>query len=156
MERIKEYRVSAIGYLYSRVDVFNESVDVLLDTSLRVISGLPDKPESHDEYNGLLGKKPVIEQRKQCLKLLLQRLNNSAAENKVDELIDKAVRVLNSLPSKPKNVNPYERLFSLPENQYVDECKTSNKGIELIHSFESYRAKTYKDPGSRNGLPITG
>ena len=31
----------------------------------------------------------------------------------------------------------------------------SKKGISLIHSFESCILKAYKDPGSKDGLPIT-
>ena len=31
----------------------------------------------------------------------------------------------------------------------------SAKAIDLIHSFESLRLNSYRDPGSRNGLPIT-
>lgn len=33
--------------------------------------------------------------------------------------------------------------------------RTSQKGIDLIHSFESLKLSTYKDPGP-TGLPITG
>lgn len=33
--------------------------------------------------------------------------------------------------------------------------KVSDAGIALIHSFESLKLTSYKDPGSRNGLPIT-
>lgn len=31
----------------------------------------------------------------------------------------------------------------------------SKAAIDLIHSFESFKANAYKDPGSVNGLPIT-
>jgi lysozyme len=31
----------------------------------------------------------------------------------------------------------------------------SQKGIDLITEFEGFSAKAYKDPGSKNGLPIT-
>ena len=31
----------------------------------------------------------------------------------------------------------------------------SRKAIDLIHSFETLKLTAYKDPGSRNGLPIT-
>lgn len=31
----------------------------------------------------------------------------------------------------------------------------SAKAIDLIHSFESLKLNSYRDPGSRNGLPIT-
>jgi lysozyme len=33
--------------------------------------------------------------------------------------------------------------------------KISAKGIALIHEFETLKLTSYKDPGSRNGLPIT-
>lgn len=33
--------------------------------------------------------------------------------------------------------------------------KVSQRGIDLIHSFESLKLTSYRDPGSRDGLPIT-
>lgn len=33
--------------------------------------------------------------------------------------------------------------------------KTSQAGIDLIHSFESLRLKAYPDPGSKDGKPVT-
>lgn len=33
--------------------------------------------------------------------------------------------------------------------------KTSKAGIDLIHSFESLRLKSYPDPGSKDGKPVT-
>lgn len=33
--------------------------------------------------------------------------------------------------------------------------KTSQAGIDLIHSFESLRLKAYPDPGSKDGNPVT-
>lgn len=33
--------------------------------------------------------------------------------------------------------------------------EVSQAGVDLIHSFESFQAKAYKDPGSKDGLPIT-
>jgi len=33
--------------------------------------------------------------------------------------------------------------------------KTSQTGIDLIHSFETLRLKAYPDPGSKDGEPIT-
>lgn len=33
--------------------------------------------------------------------------------------------------------------------------RVSQRGIDLIHSFEQLRLTAYRDPGSRNGLPIT-
>lgn len=43
-----------------------------------------------------------------------------------------------------------ERLLTGQKTQTVSQA-----AIDLIHSFESFRANAYKDPGSKNGLPIT-
>lgn len=37
----------------------------------------------------------------------------------------------------------------------VAGMKASQRGIDLIHSFETLKLTSYKDPGSKNGLPIT-
>lgn len=37
----------------------------------------------------------------------------------------------------------------------LGHMQTSQKGIDLIHSFESLRLTSYKDPGSKDGKPIT-
>ena len=166
MNNIEEYRSMALEYLGTRVRYFNEETDDCLDTALRQVSNLPMRPEGHDQYNGILGHKPVVEQRLLCIKLLRQRLRNKTLRQ-ADLSVDKAVRVLNNLPSRPNGNDPYSGLFKLdnppkqtaPSSQgkvKATTLKVSNKGIDLIHSFESYRATTYKDPGSASGLPITG
>lgn len=33
--------------------------------------------------------------------------------------------------------------------------RVSQRGVDLIHSFETLKLTSYKDPGSKNGLPIT-
>lgn len=43
-----------------------------------------------------------------------------------------------------------DRLLTGQKNQTVSQA-----AIDLIHSFESFRSNAYKDPGSKNGLPIT-
>lgn len=43
----------------------------------------------------------------------------------------------------------YAEVVATPERH------TSPEGEALIHSFESCRLQAYKDPGSKNGLPIT-
>lgn len=44
-------------------------------------------------------------------------------------------------------------MFGLPREG--GPVRTSPAGIALIHSFESFQPKAYRDPGSRDGLPIT-
>lgn len=45
--------------------------------------------------------------------------------------------------------------FGLPREGSPPAMKVSQEGIDLIHSFESFQPNAYRDPGSRNGLPIT-
>lgn len=162
MKHLNIYRDVCITYLLSREEYFNEDTDYYIDLALRQVSGLPMKPEGHDEYNGLVGMKPVDEQRVQCLRLIKQRLVQKDVQT-ADLSLDKAVRKLNNLPSRPAGNEPYSGLFNInkevkPVNEFApaSQFKTSKVGLDLIHSFESYRECTYKDPGSRNGLPITG
>lgn len=46
-----------------------------------------------------------------------------------------------------------ERLLTRQDT--AQELKPSQAAIDLIHSFESFKPNAYKDPGSKNGLPIT-
>jgi len=46
-------------------------------------------------------------------------------------------------------------LPSAPAAPSAGHRRISAKGKELIHSFESFKPNAYKDPGSKNGLPIT-
>ena len=170
------YRQTALKYLNSKVEYFNIEVDYQLDFALRSVSNLPIKPEEADNYSGILGVKSIVEQRYLCLKLLKQRLIHSN-EQAADLSIDKAIRLLNNLPTRVKGVKPYVRLFTLesedtikPEKEYKYNINPENlnkllpakqlsiniAGIELIKNFEGYRECTYKDPGSADGRPYTG
>lgn len=46
-----------------------------------------------------------------------------------------------------------ERLLTVPDAPHG--LMPSQAAIDLIHSFESFKRNAYKDPGSKNGLPIT-
>lgn len=46
-----------------------------------------------------------------------------------------------------------ERLLTRPDAAI--DLKPSQTAIDLIHSLESFKPNAYKDPGSKNGLPIT-
>lgn len=163
---IIKYRETAITYLKSRAAFLFQEIDEKLDTALRNVSNLADRPNNADTYNNIVGIKPVLEQRFICLDLLLQRLNKSNPDtiSNNDYLIDDSVRLLNSLPNRPFNNLPYIALFNLetPAKQTVKDYnlptfyKIDAKGINLMHEFEGYKECTYKDPGSANGLPITG
>ena len=141
MDRLQEYRAAAFKYLSSRLNYFTDEVDESLDTALRNISNLPYKPVGHDNYNGILGMKPVMDQRKLCLQLLLRRLAKFEELQQADYIVDTAIRLLNSLDSRPADRNPYQSLFKLPVEKEPDEqyrpaiaynvCK---EGIDLICS----------------------
>lgn len=65
-----------------------------------------------------------------------------------------AIRKVKGSPLTQADVDLVNAALS-DEIVVVGGRRCSPKGIELIHSFESYRGTTYKDPGP-TGLPITG
>ena len=165
MKQLQEYRTAGINYLLTRVRYFTEEVDNILDNTLRKVSNLPNRPIGDDFYNGILGHKPVVDQRKLCLQILFKRLSKYDKVTSHDYCIDDAVRKLNKLPIRPKKANPYSRLFKLPTIKKVDESKPQSdltnfrinkEGLDLIKHFEGYYECVYKDPGSYDGKPYTG
>lgn len=167
MQDLNKYRYVCIKYLLSRVKYFNEPADELLDSSYRELKNLPARPVDDDQYNGLLGHRPVIEQRTSILNLLYEGLKSKDTVVKQDLALDSIVRYINKL-KKRAGEYPYIELFKIDNvsietkeslnNEYnlPSVYKTGNKGIELMHKYEGYRECTYKDPGSADGLPITG
>lgn len=45
--------------------------------------------------------------------------------------------------------------WGIPRDEPHSGLKASKAAIDLIHSFESLKLQSYRDPGSSNGLPIT-
>ena len=65
------------------------------------------------------------------------------------------VRILLGRGFKPEEVTRLDLAIDRAEGKEPEVRKTSANGINLIHSFESLRLTSYKDPGSKDGLPIT-
>ena len=61
-----------------------------------------------------------------------------------------AIRTVKGSPLTQADVDLINRVLSGDPVK-----KTSQRGIDLIHSFESLKLDAYKDPGSKDGLPIT-
>ena len=165
MDNLNKYRHVCIQYLLSRVKYFNEPADNVLDASYRLLKGLPKKPVDDDEYNGLLGHKPVVEQRTELLTLLKGELEQHNKIIAQDLHLDSIVRYINKLSKRTSKV-PYVDLFKIDNielpvkntepSKDLSNFKTNQEGIDLMHQYEGYRECTYKDPGSASGLPITG
>lgn len=164
---ITPYREAAFKYLNSRINYFNSSVDELLDAALRIVSDLPLKPSGDTNYKNVLGVKPILEQRTLCLSLLEKRIFKveDKVRDQVDELVDKSIRVLNNLPPLPDGNEFYVGLFTIEEDKkqsnntkYFNSPKvyvTNDAAVELMHKYEGLSLKAYKDPGSKDGLPVT-
>lgn len=67
------------------------------------------------------------------------------------ELFD-AIRDIKGAGLTQAEVN---RINAILDGTVSTALRVSQRGIDLIHSFESLRLTAYPDPGSRNGLPIT-
>lgn len=61
-----------------------------------------------------------------------------------------AIRLIKGSPLTQEDVDRINRALNAPETATVSQA-----AIDLIHSFEQFRPNAYKDPGSKNGLPIT-
>lgn len=59
----------------------------------------------------------------------------------------------------PMNIHALDNLldsFDVPRPNPRPQRRASPACIAFIHSFEALKLSTYPDPGSKNGLPITG
>jgi GH24 family phage-related lysozyme (muramidase) len=61
-----------------------------------------------------------------------------------------AIRIIKGSALTQQDVDRVNRALSAPETATVSQA-----AIDLIHSFESFKANAYPDPGSKNGLPVT-
>lgn len=77
--------------------------------------------------------------------------NSPGAVAKMDNAINAALIAALGLPTLVKEGAPPAAANDRPTGR-----RASANAIELLHSFEQLRLSTYPDPGSKNGLPITG
>lgn len=61
-----------------------------------------------------------------------------------------AIRIIKGSALTQQDVDRVNRALNAPETATVSQA-----AIDLIHSFESFKANAYPDPGSKNGLPVT-
>lgn len=61
-----------------------------------------------------------------------------------------AIRIIKGSALTQQDVDRVNRALNAPETATVSQV-----AIDLIHSFESFKANAYPDPGSKNGLPVT-
>ncbi len=86
--------------------------DEIADSLLRSLRGLPPRPLDRRPYEGLLNAGTLTEQRRfvgQQLQRLVREL--TGGELPVDAQIDRTLRLLNGLPSRPVGQPPYVGLY---------------------------------------------
>lgn len=175
MKRIKDkeinlYRKACINYLLKNINRFTITIDLLIDTCLREVSDLPPKPYYASVYTNLVGRQSIDQQRKISLSLIKQRLNLKYGEQMyyiVDIKLDEVVRILNKLPKKPLDSDPYIGLFKI-SNTLINDLQNNkynmptyynhvtDSTLEMMMKYEGYVPCVYKDPGSNDGKPYTG
>lgn len=73
-----------------------------------------------------------------------------------DKALFDAVRAIAGRPLTQADVDLINRALGRELAVAAREgLKISQRGIDLIHSFEQLRLTSYPDPGSKNGLPVT-
>lgn len=66
-----------------------------------------------------------------------------------------AIRIVKGASLSQADVDRINRAIANDVSDVVGGRRASERGIELIHSFEDFRATTYPDPGP-TGKPVTG
>lgn len=72
-----------------------------------------------------------------------------------DKALFDAVRAIKGKALTQADVDLINRALMRDVATAAGGMRISRRGIDLIHGFETLRLTAYKDPGSRNGLPIT-
>lgn len=72
-----------------------------------------------------------------------------------DKALFDAVRAIKGKALTQADVDLINRALMRDVATASGGMRISQRGIDLIHGFETLRLTAYKDPGSRNGLPIT-
>jgi putative chitinase len=113
--------VAAIGNI---TDPKTNSADGRIDDLIRVMSGLTLRPASRKPYEGLYQAPNLTEHRKLAARRLDQLITGLKDDfNPKDVLVDSTIRVLNNLPPRRLDQEPYEGLY--PRTAEVDLAKTS-------------------------------
>ena len=72
-----------------------------------------------------------------------------------DKALFDAVRVIKGAKLTQEDVDAINVALGREVARAALGMKASPAAIAIIHEFESFQAKAYPDPGSRNGLPVT-
>jgi putative chitinase len=101
--------VAAIGNI---TDPKTNSADSRIDDLIRVISGLPLRPILRKPYEGLYQAPNLTEYRKLAARRLDQLITGLKDDfNAKDVLVDSTIRILNNLPPRQLDQEPYSGLY---------------------------------------------
>ena len=85
-----------------------------IDDLIRVLSNLPLRPTNRKPYDGLYQAPNIIEHRKLAARRLYQLIGELKDDfNPKDVLVDNTIRILNNLPPRPINQEPYAGLYPI-------------------------------------------
>jgi putative chitinase len=92
-------------------------VDSLVDNLLRSLGGQAMRPEDRPPYAGLFPEGALTQQRRRAaggIRVFVEHLKDEIFLP-ADDLMDRLVRSLSSLPNRPNGTPPYESLFSFSQ-----------------------------------------
>jgi len=115
--------------------------DYFVDTSIRALSELPPRPDGVPPYEGLYGAGHLLDKYRDVATDRLEDLVEELPKlEKIDEDIDKYIRVLSQLPERPENRDPYIGLFVLRKNaDSVEGSGSSYSGKQYITTDQLLR-----------------
>ena len=118
--------VAEIGKI---IDPKYNDADDRIDDLIRVISGLPLRPVLRKPYEGLYQAPNLIEHRKLAARRLEQLVTDLRDDfNAKDVLVDSTIRILNNLPPRRLDQEPYAGLYP-PAPEVSNLMTTSSAGL---------------------------
>ncbi len=130
---LKAYRQMGLDRLEQLLVQLPEEVseaDNFVDTSIRTLSGLPDRPEGAPPYQGLYGAGQTLDQYREVATDRLEELIEELPQlDKLDEEVDRYVRILSNLPERPADREPYTGLFVLRASRSMDPMETHDSDL---------------------------
>ena len=154
-DKLKAYRQMALDRLEQLLIQLPEQAheaDYFVDKYIRILSDLPPRPDNAPPYEGLYGSGSTLDQYRDVATDRLQELAEALPKlDKVDEEVDKYLRILSDLPERPSDVEPYVRLFVIrppqpdPNILTVKPIKPSQQLISSEQLLQIAASNQFKD-----------
>lgn len=157
MENLDHYRVLAGSRLREITLIWGSTPapksDAIISQLYRQINGLPDLPDGEDPYRGFFQDKLDLAHSRKIIgtgiRDGLTKLKDTPNRD-LDLAVDAVLRFVSGLPQRPKNTDPYIRLFPPPvledNNNWDPYRATEGVATRLTAAHYAAAAEQYRIP----------